>query len=92
MLCDPLPLRLQYGLYALYWVVEVAGKPTRDLDAFIEVISELPDGGDVRVKLIALVSGKSKVKVRLPSAARTRVCRGACMSCLAGSWGSPPSP
>lgn len=27
----------RYGLYALQWIVEVNGKPTPDLDAFVKV-------------------------------------------------------
>lgn len=27
----------RYGLYALQWIVEVNGKPTPDLDAFVDV-------------------------------------------------------
>lgn len=27
----------RYGLYALQWIVEVNGKPTPDLDAFVAV-------------------------------------------------------
>lgn len=27
----------RYGLYALQWIVEINGKPTPDLDAFVNV-------------------------------------------------------
>lgn len=31
----------RYGLYALQWIVEVNGKPTPDLDAFVDVTKVL---------------------------------------------------
>lgn len=32
----------RYGLYALQWIVEVNGKPTPDLDAFVNVTKVYP--------------------------------------------------
>ncbi|XP_052878038.1 protease Do-like 7 isoform X3 [Gossypium arboreum] len=46
----------RYGLYALQWIVEVNGKPTPDLDAFVNVTKELEHGEFVRVRTIHLNS------------------------------------
>ncbi|MBA0686510.1 hypothetical protein Goari_014109 [Gossypium aridum] len=46
----------RYGLYALQWIVEVNGKPTPDLDAFVNVTKELEHGEFVRVRSIHLNS------------------------------------
>ncbi|KAF5839291.1 hypothetical protein DUNSADRAFT_1164 [Dunaliella salina] len=32
----------RYGLYALHWILEVNGKPTPDLDTFLEVVKHNP--------------------------------------------------
>ncbi|XWS30801.1 hypothetical protein CRYUN_Cryun23aG0021200 [Craigia yunnanensis] len=50
----------RYGLYALQWIVEVNGKPTPDLDAFVNVTKELEHGEFVRVRIVHL-NGKPKV-------------------------------
>ncbi|CAI9282702.1 unnamed protein product [Lactuca saligna] len=50
----------RYGLYALQWIVEVNGKPTPDLDAFVNVTKEIEDGEFVRVRTIHL-NGKPRV-------------------------------
>eukprot|EP00249_Psilotum_nudum_P020101 c27567_g1_i1 orf=549-3821(+) len=50
----------RYGLYALQWVVEVNGKPTPDLQTFVEVTKELEHGTFVRVKTVHL-NGKPRV-------------------------------
>ncbi|XP_047324896.1 protease Do-like 7 isoform X2 [Impatiens glandulifera] len=50
----------RYGLYALRWIVEINGKPTPDLDAFVNVTKEIEDGEFVRVKTIHL-NGKPRV-------------------------------
>ncbi|KAA8530643.1 hypothetical protein F0562_005423 [Nyssa sinensis] len=50
----------RYGLYALQWIVEVNGRPTPDLDAFVNVTKELEDGEFVRVKAVHL-NGKPRV-------------------------------
>ncbi|XP_023761570.1 protease Do-like 7 isoform X1 [Lactuca sativa] len=50
----------RYGLYALQWIVEVNGKPTPDLDAFVDVTKEIEDGEFVRVRTIHL-NGKPRV-------------------------------
>ncbi|KVH92392.1 PDZ domain-containing protein [Cynara cardunculus var. scolymus] len=50
----------RYGLYALQWIVEVNGKPTPDLDAFVNVTKEINDGEFVRVKTVHL-NGKPRV-------------------------------
>lgn len=44
---------------------EVNGQPTPDLDAFLEVVRQLPDGADVRVRLVHFESSKSKVGGRV---------------------------
>ncbi|KAH7846713.1 hypothetical protein Vadar_017315 [Vaccinium darrowii] len=31
----------RYGLYALQWIVEINGKPTPDLDSFVEVTKDI---------------------------------------------------
>ncbi|KAF8030641.1 hypothetical protein BT93_E2932 [Corymbia citriodora subsp. variegata] len=50
----------RYGLYALQWIVQINGKPTPDLDAFISVTKELEHGEFVRVKTVHL-NGKPRV-------------------------------
>ncbi|XP_057487743.1 protease Do-like 7 isoform X2 [Actinidia eriantha] len=50
----------RYGLYALQWIVEVNGKPTPDLDAFVGVTKEINDGEFVRVRTVHL-NGKPRV-------------------------------
>ncbi|KAK3012578.1 hypothetical protein RJ639_009727 [Escallonia herrerae] len=50
----------RYGLYALQWIVEVNGKPTPDLDAFLNVTKELEHGQFVRVRTVYL-NGKPRV-------------------------------
>ncbi|KAM5574303.1 protease Do-like 7 [Rosa sericea] len=50
----------RYGLYALQWIVEVNGKQTPDLDAFLNVTKEVEHGEFVRVRTIHL-NGKPKV-------------------------------
>ncbi|KAM0032402.1 putative PDZ domain, peptidase S1C, peptidase S1, PA clan, PDZ superfamily [Helianthus debilis subsp. tardiflorus] len=50
----------RYGLYSQQWIVEVNGKPTPDLDVFVNVTKEIEDGEFVRVKTIHL-NGKPKV-------------------------------
>ncbi|XP_024974617.1 protease Do-like 7 isoform X2 [Cynara cardunculus var. scolymus] len=50
----------RYGLYALQWIVEVNGKPTPDLNAFVDVTKEIENGEFVRVKTVHL-NGKPRV-------------------------------
>lgn len=50
----------RYSLYALQWIIELNGKPTPDLDAFLEVAKELEHGAFVRVKVVHL-NGKPRV-------------------------------
>ncbi|KAL6507479.1 Protease Do-like 7 [Orobanche gracilis] len=50
----------RYGLYALQWIVEINGKPTPDLDAFVAVTKEIEHGEFVRVRTIHL-NGKPRV-------------------------------
>ncbi|XP_057971946.1 protease Do-like 7 [Malania oleifera] len=50
----------RYGLYALQWIVEVNGKPTPNLDAFVDVTKELEHGEFVRVRTVHL-NGKPRV-------------------------------
>lgn len=50
----------RYGLYALQWIVEVNGKPTPDLDAFVSVTKELEHGDYARVRTVHL-NGKPRV-------------------------------
>ncbi|XAR71407.1 hypothetical protein NMG60_11028655 [Bertholletia excelsa] len=50
----------RFGLYALQWIVEVNGKPTPNLDAFVDVTKEIEDGEFVRVRTIQL-NGKPRV-------------------------------
>ncbi|CAN1228026.1 Protease Do-like 7 [Linum perenne] len=50
----------RYGLYALQWIVEVNGKPTPNIDAFVNVAKELGHGEFVRVKTVHL-NGKPRV-------------------------------
>ncbi|KAG8662511.1 protease Do-like 7 isoform X2 [Manihot esculenta] len=50
----------RYGLYALQWIVEINGRSTPDLDAFINVTKELGHGEFVRVRTVHL-NGKPRV-------------------------------
>ncbi|KAL5076869.1 hypothetical protein RYX36_015853 [Vicia faba] len=50
----------RYGLYALQWIVEINGKPTPDLDSFVNVTKELEHGEFVRIRTIHL-NGKPRV-------------------------------
>ncbi|KAJ0043731.1 hypothetical protein Pint_18629 [Pistacia integerrima] len=50
----------RYGLYALQWIVEINGKPTPDLDAFVNVAKEIEHGEFVRVRTVHL-NGKPRV-------------------------------
>ncbi|XP_062150732.1 protease Do-like 7 [Alnus glutinosa] len=50
----------RYGLYALQWIVEINGKPTPDLEAFVNVTKELEHGEFVRVRTVHL-NGKPRV-------------------------------
>ncbi|GKB13081.1 protease Do-like protein 7 isoform X1 [Tanacetum coccineum] len=50
----------RYGLYSLQWIVEVNGKPTPDLDAFVNVTKEIEHEEFVRVKTVNL-NGKPGV-------------------------------
>ncbi|GFS36901.1 DegP protease 7 [Actinidia rufa] len=51
----------RYGLYALQWIVEVNGKPTPDLDAFVGVTKEINDGEFVRRVRTVHLNGKPRV-------------------------------
>ncbi|XP_042032900.1 protease Do-like 7 [Salvia splendens] len=50
----------RYGLYALQWIVEINGKPTPDLDAFVAVTKEIEHGEFVRVRTVHL-NGRPRV-------------------------------
>lgn len=50
----------RYGLYALQWIVEINGKPTPDMDAFVNVTKELEHGVFVRIRIVHL-NGKPRV-------------------------------
>ncbi|KAI8534554.1 hypothetical protein RHMOL_Rhmol10G0098800 [Rhododendron molle] len=50
----------RYGLYDRRWIVEINGKRTPDLDAFVEVTKEIDDGEFARVKTVKL-TGKPQV-------------------------------
>ncbi|KAK9061958.1 hypothetical protein SSX86_019142 [Deinandra increscens subsp. villosa] len=50
----------RYGLYARQWIVEVNGKPTPDLEAFVNVTKEIGNGEFVRLKTVNL-NGKRRV-------------------------------
>ncbi|KAJ0556986.1 putative htrA2 peptidase [Helianthus annuus] len=50
----------RYGLYALQWIVEVNGKPTPNLEAFVNVTKEIENGEFVRIKTVHL-NGKPRV-------------------------------
>ncbi|KAH7846154.1 hypothetical protein Vadar_010545 [Vaccinium darrowii] len=55
----------RYDLFARRWIVEVNGKPTPDLDAFVDVTKEIQDGEFVRVKTVDL-TGKPQVLTLKP--------------------------
>ncbi|KAJ4706942.1 protease Do-like 7 [Melia azedarach] len=50
----------RYGLYALQWIVEINGKLTPDLEAFVNVTKEIEHGEFVRVRTVHL-NGKPRV-------------------------------
>ncbi|KAM0048366.1 putative PDZ superfamily protein [Helianthus debilis subsp. tardiflorus] len=50
----------KYGLYCQQWIVEVNGKPTLDLDAFVNATKEIEHGEFVRVRTVQL-NGKPRV-------------------------------
>ncbi|KAF3445243.1 hypothetical protein FNV43_RR14937 [Rhamnella rubrinervis] len=50
----------RYGLYALQWITEVNGKPTPNLDAFVDATKVLGHGEFVRVRTVHL-NGKPRV-------------------------------
>jgi S1-C subfamily serine protease len=50
----------RYGLYALQWIIDVNGKPTPTLDAFVEATKEVEHGDFVRIRTIHL-NGKPRV-------------------------------
>ncbi|CAN4083135.1 unnamed protein product [Withania somnifera] len=50
----------RYGLYALQWIVEINGKPTPSLDAFVDVTKTIEHGEFVRVRTVHL-NGKPRV-------------------------------
>ncbi|KAI8534548.1 hypothetical protein RHMOL_Rhmol10G0098800 [Rhododendron molle] len=50
----------RYDILTRQWIVEVNGKPTPDLDAFVEVTKEIEDGEFVRVHTVEL-TGKPRV-------------------------------
>nr|GMC85423.1 protease Do-like 7 [Ipomoea batatas] len=50
----------RYGLYALQWIVEINGKPTPNLEAFLEVTKGLEHEEFVRVRTVHL-NGKPRV-------------------------------
>ncbi|KAI3914976.1 hypothetical protein MKW98_020523 [Papaver atlanticum] len=50
----------RYGLYALQWIIEINGKPTPDMESFVEVTKGLEHREFARVKIIHL-NGKPKV-------------------------------
>ena len=51
----------RYGLYALHTILEVNGRPTPDLDAFLEVVAPLKDGDFARVKVCHMETTQVKV-------------------------------
>ncbi|KAJ4788602.1 Pro-apoptotic serine protease NMA111 [Rhynchospora pubera] len=57
--CQGSPVH-RYGLYALQWIVEVNGKPTPDLETFIQVAQGLEHSEFVRVRTVHL-NGKPRV-------------------------------
>jgi S1-C subfamily serine protease len=44
----------KYGLRATFWVVEINGVPTPDLESFIAVIKDIEEDVFVRLKLVGL--------------------------------------
>jgi C-terminal processing protease CtpA/Prc len=52
------------GLRATNWITEVNGTPTRDLDAFLAVVSSIGHGVDVRVMCVDLADRKRVFTLR----------------------------
>ncbi|XP_075098548.1 protease Do-like 7 isoform X1 [Nicotiana tabacum] len=50
----------RHGLFALQWIVEVNGKPTPNLDAFVDVTKAIEHGEFVRIRTVYL-NGKPRV-------------------------------
>jgi len=44
----------KYNLRAVHWITEVNGTPTPDVDAFVAVVKDLPDGSSLRLKMVGV--------------------------------------
>ncbi|MCP4037457.1 MAG: PDZ domain-containing protein [bacterium] len=55
----------RYGLRATRRIVEVDGKPTPDLDAFLAVVTGKPNRGAVRIKAVDLDGGIEVITLKL---------------------------
>jgi len=55
----------RFSLRAVHWIVEVNGKPTPDLDAFINVVKEFKNRDSVRLKLIGLQDKVQVITIKL---------------------------
>lgn len=55
----------RYGLRATRRIIAVDGRPTPDLDAFLDVVSDKPDRGAVRIKAVDLDGGIEVITLKL---------------------------
>ena len=55
----------RYGMYALHWILEVNGRPTPNLNAFLEETAGLAHKSFVRVKLLHLDNKPKVITLRL---------------------------
>jgi len=55
----------KYGLRATWWVVEINGIPTPDLDTFLNVVKDFQDDAFVRVKLVGLQDKVNVITIKM---------------------------
>jgi S1-C subfamily serine protease len=55
----------KYSLRAAHWIVEVNGKPTPDLDAFLAVVNSLDASGFVRLKIRGMQDRVSVTTIKM---------------------------
>jgi len=55
----------KYGLRATWWVVEINGIPTPNLDTFLNVVKDFQDDAFVRVKLLGLQDKVNVITIKM---------------------------
>ena len=55
----------RYGVYACHWITHVNGKPTPDLDVFLDIVKrEVTHGKFARLRICALNGKRKQVAVK----------------------------